>query len=328
MNFIDRSKLLACIIAVLLLSGCNIYNSIPAGYRTAVENADSGYLFTYFSDEGHGVRYAVSIDGLKWYALNQGEVIVPSGLGDVSLMRDPSIILGTDNKFHMTWTIGGVSFGIAHSDDLINWSGNTMLTPMQQFEGTVNCWAPEMFFNDKTDEYMIVWASTVTGAFPETAGSSEEEFNHRMYYMTTADFETYSETALFLDPGFNCIDMTIMKDGDHYLGFIKNETLFPFIAKNIRFAISDDPITGWDFSQKAITRSWVEGPSSLKIGDYYYLYYDHYIGSRYLGRRSKDLINWEMIAMDLKMPTGIRHGSPVEIGKDRLLELLDYFGEG
>ena len=47
---------------------------------------------------------------------------------------------------------------------------------------TVNVWAPEIFYDDESEQFMVVWASCVPGRFEK--GIEEEENNHRLYYFT------------------------------------------------------------------------------------------------------------------------------------------------
>ena len=47
-----------------------------------------------------------------------------------------------------------------------------------------------------------------------------------MYYVTTRDFETFSPTKLFYDPGFNVIDATVVKSGGRYV-MSEGETRHP-----------------------------------------------------------------------------------------------------
>ena len=48
---------------------------------------------------------------------------------------------------------------------------------------TINVWAPEIFYDDENDQFMVVWASCVPGRFEK--GIEEENNNHRLYYITT-----------------------------------------------------------------------------------------------------------------------------------------------
>ena len=77
----------------------------------------------------------------------------------------------------------------------------------------MNCWAPEIFYDDQKKQYLIFWATTIPGRFPATETSGDNGLNHRIYYVTTNDFTSYSKTALLYDGGFNVIDATIVKSG-------------------------------------------------------------------------------------------------------------------
>jgi hypothetical protein len=48
-----------------------------------------------------------------------------------------------------------------------------------------------------------------------------------MYYVTTRDFKTFSQTRLFFDPGFNVIDATVIKSGKRYYMVFKDERQNP-----------------------------------------------------------------------------------------------------
>ncbi len=62
------------------------------------------FVFTFFRGEGgRGVHLAVSTDGLEFREVNDGEAILTSELGE-GLTRDPSILLGPDERWHMVWT--------------------------------------------------------------------------------------------------------------------------------------------------------------------------------------------------------------------------------
>ena len=44
---------------------------------------------------------------------------------------------------------------------------------------------------------------------------SEKGLNHRIYYVTTKDFNTFSETKLFFNPDFSVIDAAIAVSYTH-----------------------------------------------------------------------------------------------------------------
>jgi len=169
---------------------------------------------------------------------------------------------------------------------------------------------------------MIFWATTIPGRFPETEKGGDSNYNHRMYSVTTKDFNTFSETRLFYDRGFNVIDATIINAGKNYVMFVKDETRTP-PQKNIRVTTSvslygpypepSEPITG---------KYWAEGPTSLKIKDTWYVYFDKYTEKKMGAVTSKDLINWEDISDKITFPEGMRHGTILEVDKKILDKLL------
>ena len=94
---------------------------------------------------------------------------------------------------------------------------------MQNEPTTVNVWAPELFYDDTSQRFIIIWASTIPFRFPK--GEEPEDNNHRMYYTTTKDFQTFSDSKLFLDPGFSVIDCEIVKRAkDDYVLVFKENT--------------------------------------------------------------------------------------------------------
>ena len=54
----------------------------------------------------------------------------------------------------------------------------------------------------------------------------EDEYNkHRLYYTSTKDFNSFTDTKLLMDPGFSVIDAVIVKrDKDDYVLVLKDNT--------------------------------------------------------------------------------------------------------
>jgi alpha-N-arabinofuranosidase len=218
------------------------------------------YLYSSFRDNGQdGLHLAYSEDGFRWTALKNDRSFLTPQIGS-GLMRDPSICQGPDGMFHMVWTTGwwDNGIGIAHSPDLINWSQQTFLPVMAHEPDAKNCWAPEIFYDEANGKFLLFWSTTIDGAFPETYNPSDDN-NHRIYYVSTQDFVTYTPTQLLYDPGFNCIDAFIAREGEKYVMFIKHESKTPVIEKNIRIAYSDHAEGPWGPASASISPAWVEG---------------------------------------------------------------------
>jgi hypothetical protein len=280
--------------------------------------AKEAYIFSYFKGNGEdGLHLAYSEDGYHWTNLSEESFLTPV-LSNDKLMRDPCIITGGDGRFHMVWTVSWTENGIgyASSDDLIHWSEQLFIPVMAHEDGVRNCWAPEITYDRINDEYMIYWSSTITGRFTDKNQSSEESYNHRIYYVTTKDFITFSETKLLYDQGFNAIDASIVFHEGKYLMFIKDETLSP-VQKNIRIAYADQLTGPYSKASEPLTGPyWAEGPTSVKIGDTWLVYFDKYKEGRFGAIRSNDLKTWEDISDRISLPDSIRHGSILEVSPE------------
>ncbi|MGL6226472.1 MAG: glycoside hydrolase family 43 protein [Thermoguttaceae bacterium] len=287
------------------------------------DDSQEVYLMSYFLDNGQdGLHLCWSKDGLTWTALNGGKSLLPPTVGENKLMRDPSIVRGPDGTFYMVWTISWKEPGIgyASSKDLIHWSEQKRIPVMENDPTVRNCWAPEIFYDEVSETYYIFWSSTVPGKFGP--GTSEDDLDHRQYYVSTKDFKTFSGTQLFFEPGHSVIDGFLAKEGDDYLLFYKDETLTPEPKKTINLGIGKSPTGPFDLKGEVGHTSWIEGPSALKIGDYWYLYYDCYTKGHYGAVRSSDLKNWENITDLTRFPRKARHGTTFKVSPMILDELL------
>lgn len=272
------------------------------------------YLFSYFKGNGEdGLHFAYSEDGYHWKDLSEHSFLKPE-LSD-KLMRDPCIILGGDGRYHMVWTVSWAEKGIgyASSEDLLNWSEQKYIPVMAHEDGVRNCWAPEITFDSSSGEYMIYWSSTVTGRFSDRSQESENGYNHRIYYITTKDFRTFSQTRMLYDHGFNVIDASIVPENGRYVMFLKDETLVP-PQKNIRVAYAEHLSGPYSEPSAPITGNyWAEGPTALRMGKYWIVYFDKYRDGKFGAVRSADLQSWEDISDQISMPNGIRHGSILKV---------------
>jgi beta-xylosidase len=300
---------------------------------------EEAYLFSYFTRNGEdGVHLAYSRDGIAWSPLNGGRsVITPAVTGQgrgwqewnttAALMRDPSILRGPDGMFHLVWTVAWTDHGIgvAHSRDLIHWSEQTRVPVMEHEPTALNSWAPDLFYDDATKQYVIVFSSAIPGRFPATDSLAQRtnrgRADHRLYYVTTKDFKSYSPTKLLYDGGFCAIDGTIAKRGDTYYLVMKDETFFPEV-RSLRVASSKHATGPYGPAAPTFTATHTEGPSVLYTGGYWYVYFDFYTRGRYGAMRTQDFVRWESYSDSLKTPRGIRHGSAFLVPESVLKGLL------
>ena len=276
------------------------------------------YVSTSFHEPANeGLRFIYSYDGITWDSI-QGTFLRPM-VGVQKLMRDPSIVKGPDGTFHLVWTSswrGDRGFGYSSSKDLIHWTSQRFIETGMDTT-TVNTWAPELFYDDVKRQYLIIWASCVPGRFPD--GQEEHKNNHRLYYMTTKDFRTFSKTQLFYEPGFSAIDATLVKRGNNdYVMVVKDNTR---PMRNIKVAFAKSPYGLWSAASEPFTEQFTEGPSTAKVGDWYYIYYDSYRHKIYGAHRTKDFKTFQDQTGSVKFPVGHKHGT-VFMADEKLVEGL------
>lgn len=291
----------------------------------------SVYMFSYFTGNGEdGLHLAYSSDGLKWEMLNNGQSFLTPEIGKDKLMRDPSICQSPDGVFHMVWTTGwwDKTIGYASSKDLINWSEQKAIPVMMHEVDAKNAWAPELFYDEPSETFYIFWATTIPGRYKEMATSeSEKGLNHRIYYVTTKDFRTFSDTRIFFNPGFSVIDAAIVKIPGvrELLMVVKNENSNP-PEKNLRVTRTENIRKGFPVNVSApITGNyWAEGPSPFFVGDTLYVYFDKYRDHRYGAVRSFDFgKTWEDVSELVSFPKGIRHGTAFTVKASVVEQLIN-----
>ena len=274
--------------------------------------AEDKLVFSFFRNNGEdGVYLAESSDGLKWTEWNDGKPVLKPEVGESKLTRDPSIARGPDGVYHMVWTTSwtGRTIGYASSRDLKSWSRQRAITVFPEEIPVLNCWAPEVFYDAPSEEFVVVWASTIAGKFPETAGQAGKEYNHRLYSFRTHNFNEISPAKLFYEPGFTVIDGALFRSGNRYAMVVKNETLNP-PAKYLYLTYSHSLNGPWTEQGRRISGvDWAEGASPVQIGAYWYIYFDKYRDHKYGAVRSLDLQTWEDISDRVEMPKGARHGT-------------------
>jgi beta-xylosidase len=322
---------------VVVCLGFAAWAQAGAGSSTdAVGGDDQIFIFPFFRDNGqHGVYLAWSEDGLHFKPLNNDRpVMSPAAWPGQNLTRDPSIV-HHDGLFRMVWTSnwGGRVFGVAESPDLKAWSEPRPVTPfpasLPDDQQPRNVWAPEICWNPFDEHYFIVWSSTRAG-----------QDGHRMFVTRSPDLRTFSAAELFYDPGFNSIDGMMVLDRQglessadgRWVMVFKDEREIPQGGKNLRlttapadgsrpWAPSSEPIAGPHSELRP--HEMGEGPSLLKRGDTWYLYWDAFASGHYSLATSTDLETWTDRTDELTMPPGHpRHGTVFLVPRAAVAEEL------
>lgn len=273
---------------------------------------DITWLFTSFQGKGDGLHLSASADGKAWTDL--GKIFLKPSVGS-GLMRDPHILRGPDGVFRMVWTTGWKDRGIGYaaSTDLVNWSAQRYLPIFEKTAGATDAWAPETFYDEASGQYVITVSSDIDGRFPET--KSAERMNHRTYYVTTKDFVTFSEPALFLDPGFDHIDTTVVRDGARYISVFKEgdrQKAGKWGA--VRWAVADSPLGPYRVMPEPIVSGLrAEGPTLYTQDGRTTLLVDFYADKRYGAFQTTDWKTWTDVSAQVSVANGQRHGSVLAV---------------
>lgn len=282
-------------------------------------STDDVYLFTSFRNADQKfLRFLYSDDGYHW--TNVPGTFLEANVGANKQFRDPSLVRGPEGLFHLVWTAGwhgDQGFGYASSRDLIHWSEQQFVPAMTNEPTTVNVWAPEIFYDAQGDQFIITWASTIPGRFPDLM--EKHENNHRLYFTTTRDFKTFAPTKPFLDPGFSVIDPFILKDGARYVLICKDNSR-PHL--NLRVAFGESPRGPWQDISAPFTEKFTEGPCALKIGDDWMIYFDAYRQNIYGAVKTRDFKTFTDITKDVAFPPGHKHGTALVVPRKILDGLL------
>ena len=277
------------------------------------------YISTSFHEPAtDGLRFIYSHDGWTWQQVD-GIWLRPE-VGKQKVMRDPSIIRTPDGMFHLVWTSswrGDRGFGYACSKDLVHWSEQRFIEVMTD-TSTVNVWAPELFWDDIKKQAIIIWASCIPGKFPD--GQEEHKNNHRLYYTTTKDFKTFTPTKLMIEPGFSCIDATLVKRGKNDYVMVLKDNTRP--ERDIKVAYAKSPYGPWSKASEPFTGKMMEGPTTVKVKDGWLIYYDRYQLKDFGAHFTKDFVTFEDVSNKVCVPNLHKHGTIFEADETILQGLL------
>jgi beta-xylosidase len=308
----------------------------------AVLDPFEGYAFSYFtgnSRAGENIFFAASNgnNALSWTELNAGQPVLTSsqgtrGLRDPFLIRSPEgdtfyliatdLSIGSGTSWNDAVRRGSLYLEVWESNDLINWSEQRHIQVSPSNAG--NTWAPEAYYDDELGAYLVFWASSLyADDDPDHNGSSY----HRMLYVTTRDFITFSEPVIWQDQGLSRIDSTVIKEADTYYRFTKDEGAGGTGCSDIIQESSQtlrDTLESWTVIASCIGRDAgtkaVEGPTAFKSnpddvnGEKFYLFVDEYVDRGYIPLATEDIANpdWT-VPSSFSLPSSPRHGTVIPV---------------
>jgi hypothetical protein len=116
----------------------------------------------------------------------------------------------------------------------------------------------------------------------------------------------------------------VVRDRKGYVMIFKDERLKPE-KKNLRLAFASSPRGPWQGVTEPFSPAWVEGPSAIRIGEHWWIHFDHYRNPRHYGAvRPRDWKTLEQMTAEISFPEDHRHGTVVRIreAEARRLQLL------
>lgn len=293
------------------------------------------YLFTYFTGNEineEAVRYAVSMDGCTYWALNNNNPVIDSKIiSSTGGVRDPHILRCEDGKtFYMVLTdmVSGNGWDsnramiLLKSTDLVNWT-HANINIQKRYEGQEKLkrvWAPQTIFDPEAGKYMVYWSMQYADG-PDV-----------IYYAYAnkdfTDLESEPKVLFLPENKTSCIDGDIVyKEGTFHL-FYKTESN----GNGIKAATTSSLTSGqWieapDYKQQ--TKEAVEGAGTFKLigQDKYILMYDVYMKGNYQFTETTDLENFKVIDSQVKMNFHPRHGTIIPITHNELKCITDKWGK-
>jgi uncharacterized protein YjdB len=325
------------------------------------------YLMSYFRSDiaqtGQKDEYlhlSYSRDGLRWYELNDNQPVVDFN----NPLRDPFIAQGEDGIWRLMFTAATVNapnnkgifsmLGYAESRDLINWTNYRMLDVMKAYkdrgETVYNSWAPEWSYDSVNEEYVIYWSSTV---------GDYSSGNNKHYYVTTKDWEHFSDANVYFAPAHKTIDATLhalnaderiegqtvreklgipedqeIPGNEVWMMFYKDETHENQGGMRNRQTWSAEGIVnpeGYQNSDRIseyVTPLRTEGASIFKVGDSWHMLYDYWWAGKFGLKTTTDITNpsaWSEENLDLRIPFRARHSGMSIIDTREMWNLINHY---
>lgn len=296
---------------------------------TRLPGAEGGFLFVTFKGEQspmtEQIYFALSQDGRNWRALNGGEPVLVSKIGEKGV-RDPYLLRAHDGKtFYLIATdlsinlnhdwgravhAGSHSIVIWESTNLVDWSEPRLANVAAEDAGCT--WAPEAVYDEDAGDYLVFWAST----------TKRDDFGkQRIWAARTKDFKTFGKPFIYIERPAHVIDATIVRAGTNYFRFTKDDTF-----KAITMETSAKLMGPWhdvpDFSLAKVRgyegpECYLVSPATADQPPTWCLILDYYSkGQGYQPFITHDLAGGQFTpGAGFSFPFRLRHGSVVPLSE-------------
>ncbi|MFD3425864.1 glycoside hydrolase family protein [Nocardia fluminea] len=299
---VGRRSALALLAGLPLLATgtARAQSSLGPGVGVDPHRTPVRYTMTAFrADSDTTLAVYESADGTDFTPVSEHAYTPPAGL-----VRDPSVLLHTDDHYYLTYTIAGdaTAIGVARSRDRITWTflANVPMLVAGRLEGA---WAPEWYADAAGRVGIIVSLTWGHG------------FTPHLLIPLDAGLTTWAPPVPMLGLGpagpgsLGHIDTTLVRLDGRLFAFVKNED-----SKLIELAVADRPLGPYSFLARGDWAGWGgprEGQSIVRLPDGgHRVYLDAYIEGRYCFSDSYDGFRTWSPLVELPGLSGlVRHGT-------------------
>lgn len=294
------------------------------------------YISVHFREkitvDGEQVHFAVSKDGFNWEEVNGGKPVITcdkgqGGCRDIELVRlkdnsfviiatDLCIVNHMDESYNVDWkhinSHGSKCLSLWRSDDLVHFSEQELIYFGRDDFGCL--WAPEVFYDELEDEYVIHWGSTIEA----------DNFTHMaIYCCTTKDFKSFSKPRLFFEKENEILDSHLVKVGDTYHLFYKNSSNPPMNMHATSKSLYGEYQHDEEFEKymgSFDAPGCYEAPTTFTLPDGRWCFMVDFFGCEkekmgyvpFISSKQGDM-NFERADEQFSFPYGFKHGGVLEI---------------
>jgi hypothetical protein len=220
--------------------------------------------------------------------------------GPTGVLRDPSIT-NYNGRYYVaytvqSWTTNSTYFNIASSNDLTNWTNIASVN--SGIANTKYTWAPEFYLEGSTVRIIANVAQT----------TCSNCFQPYVYTAQNTNLTSWSGPAQMGGLGFNHIDTFVVKSGNTWHAFAKNET-----TKYLEHWTSTSGLTSGWADRGTLWSSGYEGPAAVRLENgSWRMYVDKYPSGGIWTATSSDLNTWT--GLSSAGCSGCRHGTAIAKG--------------
>ena len=217
--------------------------------------------------DNKGLYLACSDNGLNWRSLG-GPFLIhtaePTAFDGSFLAHDDSGV------FNYIWPFGGrgvLAVGYTNSNNLTACS-DSKLIELKSHLDALDIVKPKLFYDSDNSQYILSWASTINKNYFQCYQEPDGD-NPRIWYVTTKDFNTFSQPKILFEPGYSVEDAVLVKYKSGY-ALIHEDSRKCFQTLCTAFGSS---ATGpWTTVTNGLPLEYCQNPAAINVNGQYLVY--------------------------------------------------------